>query len=38
MARTATTFSTEEKRNLLNSWKESGLSLPAWHKEKADEM
>lgn len=38
MARTAATFSTEEKRNLLNSWKESGLSLPAWHKEHADEL
>lgn len=38
MARTAATFSTEEKRSLLNSWKESGLSLPAWRKEHADEL
>lgn len=38
MARTAATFSTEEKRNLLNAWKGSGLSLPAWRKEHADEM
>lgn len=38
MARTAVTFSTEEKRNLLNSWKESGLSLPAWRREHADEL
>ena len=38
MARTATTFSTAEKRNLLNSWKGSGLSLPAWHKEYAEEL
>lgn len=38
MARTATTFSTGEKRNLLNSWKESGLSLPAWRKKYAEEL
>lgn len=38
MARTAATFSTEEKRSLLNAWKESGLSLPAWHREHADEL
>lgn len=38
MARTATTFSTEEKRNLLNSWKESGLSLPEWRRKYAEEL
>ena len=38
MARTARTFSTEEKRNLLNLWKESGLSLPAWRKKYAEEL
>lgn len=38
MARTTTTFSTEEKKDLLNLWKESGLSLPAWRKEYAEEL
>jgi hypothetical protein len=38
MARTGAAFSIEEKRNLLNSWKESGLSLPKWWRRNADEL
>lgn len=36
--RTTGTFGEKEKKNLLLKWKESGLSLPQWRRENADEL
>lgn len=36
--RTTGTFGEKEKKDLLLKWKESGLTLPQWRRENADEL